>query len=116
MDLVIHLTPSEEAQISAAAKDSGIAPAELVKRLVTEHLPVSSSQIETDIDARLRQWQQQDGTPLMPDVPANVLFARWAEEDACMSDEEREAEDRLWEDLEQSIVQNERLLQLRRLT
>ena len=39
----------------------------------------------------------------MPDIPTRNLFARWAEEDANMTDAEREAEDRLWDDLEKSL-------------
>ncbi len=48
--------------------------------------------IEEALDAKLRLWQQQDGTPLLPDIPAHALFAQWAEEDARMTDAEREAE------------------------
>jgi hypothetical protein len=41
MNLIIDLTESEEAEISAAAKQTGMAPAQLVKKLVKEHLPAS---------------------------------------------------------------------------
>src|SRR5437016_2309509 len=100
MNLIIDLTPSEEARLAAAAKQIGLAPAELVKKLVEEHLPAVPAADEDALDAKLRQWQEQDGTALMPDVPTEILFAQWAEEDTHMTDEEREAEDRLWEDLE----------------
>jgi hypothetical protein len=115
MNLIVDLNPSEEARLSSAAKATGLAPAELIKKLVTEHLPAVPTLDEGELDAKLRTWQQQDGTKLMPDVPTQTLFAQWAEEDAQMTDEEREAEDRLWEDLEKGLIENSRVLQLRQL-
>jgi len=115
MNLVINLTPSEEAELAAASKQTGLAPAELLKKLVKEHLPAVLATHEDDLDARLRRWQEQDGTTLLPDVPVQTLFAQWAKEDAQMTDEEREAEDRLWEDLEKGLTENSRVLKLRQL-
>ncbi len=116
MSLIIDLTPSEEAQLSAAAKETGLEPADLVKKLVKEHLLPVSTIDGNDLDAKLRKWQEQDGITLMPDIPTQTLFARWAEEDALMTDKEREAEDLLWEDLEKGFAENNRVLQLRRLS
>src|SRR5947207_1391707 len=99
----IDLTPTEEARLSAAARKSGLAPAEFVKRLALEHLPNASPSAETAIDARLRQWQEQDGTTLTPDISTGTLFARWAGEDARMTDAEREAEAHLWENIQSGI-------------
>ena len=115
MNLIIDLTPSEVAQLSEAAKQTGLAPAELVKKLVKEHLPAVPATDEDELDAKLQKWQEQDGTKLLPDVPTRTLFAKWAEEDAQMTNEEREAEDRLWEDLEKGLTENSYVLQLRRL-
>jgi len=67
---------------------------------------------EDDIDTKLHKWQEQDGTRLMPDIPTQTLFAQWAEEDAQMTAEEREAEDRLWEDFEKGLAAYNRMLQL----
>ena len=116
MNLTIDLTPYEEAQISAAAKQTGLAPAAFVKKLVQEHLPTVPAEDGDELDAKLRKWQEQDGTKLMPDVPTQTLFAQWADEDAQMTDEEREAEDRLWKDLEQGLTDDSRVLALRRLS
>lgn len=69
---------------------------------------------EESVDAKLRQWQEQEGISLMPDVSASVLFALWAKEDAQMTKSEREAEDQLWQDIEQSLLGGENRLQLRR--
>ncbi len=51
----------------------------------------------------------------MPDVPTSTLFARWAEEDARMTNEEREAEDRLWQDFVDGINRTRDSLGMRRL-
>ncbi len=39
MTLTIDLTPEQEAQLAAAAKQNGLDPAALANKLVTEHLP-----------------------------------------------------------------------------
>jgi hypothetical protein len=115
MKLVIPFTPTEEEQLSAAAKQTGLAPAELIRRLTLDHLPPVAANAEEEIDAKLRQWQEKDGTILMPDVSTRTLFAQWADEDMHMTDEEREAEDRLWQDFENSIHLNRTALGSREL-
>lgn len=40
----------------------------------------------------------------MPDVSTQTLFEMWAEEDARMTNEERDAEDRLWEKIEEGLA------------
>ena len=103
MNLEIPFTPIEEARLTAAAKQTGLAPAELIKRLALAHLPPVPANAEDELNAKLRSWQEQDGTPLMPNIPTQKLFAKWAEEDAQMTEAEREAEDRLWEDIEKGL-------------
>jgi hypothetical protein len=74
------------------------------------------------VRALLTQWQSEDRTPLrMPattpgETPTQALFRKWAAEDANMSDEEKEAEDRLWEDIEQGNRENQLALSRRRST
>lgn len=111
----VDLTPSQEARLSAAARQTGVAPAELVKRLIEEHLPYAPATDESGIDAILRQRQEQDGTALQPDIPTQSLFAQWAEEDARMTDEEREAEARFWEEFEKGINETRAALGMRLL-
>lgn len=106
MSLTIPLTPAEEARLSAAARRIGLAPEELMKRLTLEHLPAAAEDEEGSIDATLRRWQQEDGAPLLPDVPTLALFAQWAEEDARMTSEERAAEDRLWAEIENGLMES----------
>lgn len=37
--ITLNLTPTEEAEITAIARQTGLAPADYLKRLVKEHLP-----------------------------------------------------------------------------
>ena len=100
----IELTPAEEARLSAAAKQNGLTPAEFIKRLALEHLPPISTTAEDEIDAKLSQWQEQDGKTLMPDVATQELFAQWAEEDAHMTPEEQAENDRIYAEIEQNGI------------
>jgi hypothetical protein len=111
----IDLTPTEEARLAAAARQTGLTPAELVKRLAFENLPDVPATADDAVDTRLSQWQEQDGKTPMPDIPTQTLFARWAEEDAHMTDAERGAEDHLWEDFQKSINATRAELGMRRL-
>lgn len=101
MSLVIDLTPSEEARISAAAKQIGIAPSEWVKKLVEANLPVTG---EEDLDSKLRHPQEQNGIALMPDASTQSLFAQWAEEDARLTEAERTKNDRIYSEIEKNGI------------
>jgi len=83
------------------AMQSGLAPEAFAEKLIREHLPAAPS--DNELDAKLRQWQEQDNTKLMPSRTATELFAEWDKEDANMTEEEREAEGQLWEDFQQGI-------------
>lgn len=55
MTLTIDLSPTEQARLTAAARQSGLAPDALAKRLVTEHLPPElSPHDEEERVARIR--------------------------------------------------------------
>lgn len=68
MTLTIELTPTEEARLTAAARQAGLAPTELARKLVTEHLPLVA--------------------PPLPEDPTLALFAQWETDDAHMTPEE----------------------------
>jgi hypothetical protein len=84
MNLIIDLNPIEEARISAAARQIGLAPADYVKKLVNEHMP-SIVETKTEND------------------PTLALFAQWDKEDAQMTSEEVEQENRTWEEFKTNI-------------
>jgi hypothetical protein len=67
MTLTINLSPTEEAQLTAA-RQAGMAPVELARKLVTEHLPAA--------------------TPDIPEDPTLALFTQWDADDAQMTPEE----------------------------
>lgn len=101
MSLVIDLTPSEEARISAAAKQTGLDPSEWVKKLVEANLPVTD---EEHLDSELPQAQVQNGTASMHDASTQALFAQWAEEDARLTREERTENERIYAEIEKNGI------------
>jgi hypothetical protein len=115
MSLTINLTASEEARLSEAANRTGLAPAAYVEKMVREKLPAEAGDKKAAVMEKLRQWQSQDNTSLRPEVPTADLFARWAEEDAKLTDEEREADDRFWEEFMAGINQTRSDLGMRLL-
>lgn len=54
----LDLTPTEEARVRAAARKSGLAPAEYVKSLALENLPEIATTAEDVVEARLSQWYE----------------------------------------------------------
>jgi hypothetical protein len=82
MAVTLHLTPSEEARLEAAARQQGLDPAELARKLVIERLPPDTSDEED---------------------PTIALFARWDQEDAAMTPEEIEEAKREAEEFKRNI-------------
>ena len=85
MPLTIDLSPADQARLAAAARQKGVAPAELAREIVTEHLPPVPEPSDE------------------PQDPTLALFAQWEKEDAQMTPEEIEGERRLWEQFKQNI-------------
>jgi hypothetical protein len=84
MTLTIELNAEEEARLAEAARQEGVAPAELARKLVTEHLPALS-----------KGGEEQD--------PTLALFAQWDKEDAQMTPEEVEEARRDFEEFKRNI-------------
>jgi hypothetical protein len=84
MTLTLELDPNEEVRLAAAARREGLAPAELARRLVVEHLPsVAENSAEEE--------------------PTLALFAQWEKEDAQMAPAEIEESRREFEEFKQGI-------------
>jgi hypothetical protein len=137
MTLTIELNPEEEARLREAARRHGLDAATLARQFVTERLPdingvnvggdnvhgdsTGATSAQEKVRAFLRQWQAQDNTPVVAAGPeplpgetaTEALFRKWNEEDARMTEAEREAEDRLWREVEHGLAEN-RGLRLRR--
>ena len=69
MTLSIDFTPAQEARLAAVARHQGLAPQDVVRKLVIEHLPELSQPAEPGIDAEnaaaiamLQSWLEEDAT------------------------------------------------------
>ncbi len=67
--IALDLTPTEEARLSTAAWQTGLAPAEYVKKLVQEHLPPVQNAAAAAVDAenaaaiaQLQAWLKEEAT------------------------------------------------------
>ena len=96
MALVINLTPNEEARLQHAAQQSGIAPAELARKIVSANLPLI----------------QATQTPKDPTL---ALFEQWLTEDAQVTAEQKEQESLIWEQFEAGINETRKTLGMRLL-
>ena len=113
MSLIINLTPSEEAQLTAAATQNGLTPDVFAAQLVRAHLVTGSSSDE--LTRKLQARQAQDRVHLMPSRSAAEIFAQWETEATQLTDAERAAEDRLWEDVQADINSTRAALGMRQL-
>jgi len=104
MSLVIDLSPAEEARLAAAASEIGLAPAELVKKLVDAHFPAGQNTAEAAIENQLGKSQDEEHLQSAPDVITEALFAQWAEEDARMTQAERAENDRIYAEIEKNGI------------
>ena len=86
MTLTLDLTPTEEAQITAVAQRTGLTPAEVARKLLTQNLP-----------------PVPDAVPQKTEDSTLALFAQWKAVDAQMTPEEAAEEQRLWEQFEQNV-------------
>jgi hypothetical protein len=86
MTLRLELTPEQERRISGA-QARGIDVEALLKGLI-DHLPAASETAEETVTM---------AAPASPTEGLRALFARWAAEDAALSQEERERENAEWE-------------------
>jgi hypothetical protein len=84
MTIAIELAPDVERRLIEAARDEGVAPADLASKVLADHLP-QPKKLTAENDAML------------------ALFDKWDEEDANMTPEEIEEENRSWEEFKRNI-------------
>ena len=119
----LDVSPEIENMVRQRAAAEGVSINDLLARtFAPEKEPPVSEPIER-VQQLLARWQAEDHTPIVPpmptqsrETPTQALFRKWEEEDAHMTEEEKEAEDRLWEDIEKGIDENRGKLLLRRLS
>ena len=107
----IDFEPHVERALRDRAASKGISVGELLERTFIEPAVTEPEDSVARVKRLIAEWQRQDGTPKLPPVPTlpgetqtQALRRMWAEEDAKMTDEERDAEDRLWEDLAPALT------------
>jgi hypothetical protein len=93
MTLTIDLNPAEQAQLTAAAKQQGVAPEELARKVLTAHLPAVVER----------------------ENPTLALFRQWEAEAAARSPEEAERENELWEQFQANVNETRAALGMRKL-
>lgn len=83
MTLTIDLTPTEEARLEAAARQEGVTPGEVVRKIVSEHLPTVAV---------------EGAGPSPENAAAIALLTSWLAEEATDDPEQiRRAEEELVE-------------------
>src|SRR4051812_19739044 len=116
----LDLKPEVERIVRERADAAGVSVDDLLSR--TFAVGGGAGDATQRVQELLAQWQAEDRTPEAPHdgpdgAPAGHLpFARWRELDATMTEAEREAEDRLWEDVQRGIDETRAALGMRRLS
>ena len=101
MPIVIDLTPQEEERICVAARQNGLAPSEWVKKLVVANLPITAPM---QLPPEHTEAQLQDGTFSLHAASTPALFAIWALEDALLTEEERQKNERIYAEIEKNGI------------
>lgn len=83
MPLILNTTPDEEAQFTAAAREEGLEPVDLFRRLLKQHL--------------LQQTSPENPDPML------ALFDQWEAEDQVMTPAEIQLEKQSWDVLKNAI-------------
>ena len=96
MTLTIELTEAEQARLTAVAKQEGLRPEELARKVLTDYLPSVTE------------------APLHED-PTLALFREWEEEGAARTAEEAEQENELWEKFQANVNETRAALGMRKL-
>lgn len=112
MTVTLELRPEEAAALRARAAARGVDVPTILHDLVAQETrqenrtgyvaPTNSAAEKARVASLLRQWQQAEGLPTLGNgathTPVAELFAQWEAEDANLTPEEIEAEQRFWEE------------------
>ena len=116
----LHVRPEVEKVVRERAAAEGVSVDDLLARTFVAGRDAGNP--ETRVRALLAQWQTEDsmGSRLPPhetdrELSGAAQFAQWRELDAAMTDAEREAEDRLWDEVARGIDETRALLGMRQL-
>ena len=96
MALTIQLSAAEQARLDNAAKREGLAPEELARKVLTDHLPPVHEEL-----------QREEATL--------ALFREWEKEGTARTVEDAERENELWERFQANLNETRAALGMRRL-
>lgn len=94
--LTLQLSPDEQARLNAAAEQEGMAPAELARKVLADHLPPLAAELQ-------------------PEDPTLALFRQWEQEGTARTPEEAARENELWERFQSNVNETRRALGMRTL-
>jgi hypothetical protein len=104
----LDLQPDIERQVVACAQAAGVTANDYIARLLEAATPTAASDAVARVRGLLHDWQQQDHTstaaPAPNDgslTPSEALFRQWEQEDASLTEEERQAEEERWQQSQQ---------------
>jgi hypothetical protein len=108
--MALELNPEVERQVLECAQAAGTPVSDYVAGLLQAAASTTSLYPAARIRGLLHQWQQFDHTPVAAPAPnagtltpSEALFRQWEQEDAKLTDEERQAEDIRWQQFQQDI-------------
>ncbi len=106
----LELNPDVERQVVERARAAGTTVSDYIARLLQAAAPVAALDPAARVRSLLYQWQQQDHTPTAAPAPndgtltpSEALFRQWEQEDATLTDEERQVEEERWQQFQQGI-------------
>ena len=120
----LDLSPELESAVRERAAAEGVSVIDLLARtFAIDHQETPPKHDpRAHVQSLLDKWRATDSTPVMPPIPTRpgetptqALFRRWKEEDLLMTDEQKDEEDKLWEDIEKGLKENRLTFDRRRL-
>jgi hypothetical protein len=107
----LELSPEIEREVLARAQAMGTTANEYLARLLREARgPITAPTPVAHVRTLLAQWQQLDNTPTAAPAPndgsltpSEALFREWEQEDASLTEAERQANDELWRQFQREM-------------
>src|SRR5437879_6466677 len=121
----LDISPELESAVRERAAAEGVSVNDLLARTFGRDLQETTPRHDpkAHVQSLLDKWQAADNTPVMApnpslpgETPTQALFRKWREEDAHMTDKQKDEEDKLWEDIEKALKENRLTFDRRSLT
>jgi hypothetical protein len=106
----LELNPEVERQVLERARAAGTTASDYIAQLLQAYTTIASPNPIARVHGLLNQWQFQDRSPTSAPAPndgtftaSEALFRQWEREDANLTDEERQAEEKRWQQFQRDI-------------